>query len=329
MPLGCKAGTECFVQQYPDFDPGPGATDPFCGTKTYDGHDGTDIRVLSMADVKRGVPVLALGEGRVLRGRDGVPDRLVVSPEDRRSVAGKECGNGLVVALASGLEAQYCHLKQGSIAVRPGQTVKAGDVLGMVGASGNAAFPHVHITLRKDGDVIEPSTGRLLTAGCLADRDAASPLWDKTAEAWLQAADDPILAIGLAGAPPLYDRLVQAGPPAALKAGDTATVGWGWFANLAAGDRIHIVVTAPDGSVFSQTTSDPIPRAKAAFMQFTGRKRLRCREHTPFASRCCVTVELSPARTAALTSRGELRGHPPRSHHGNRAPKTPRNDHIW
>ena len=273
VPLDCRPGIECFVQQQPDFDPGPGAADPFCGSKTYDGHDGTDIRVLSMADVKRNVPVLALGDGRVLRGRDGLPDRLVKSPADRADVADRECGNGLVVALQSGFELQYCHLGQGSIRVKSGDAVAAGDVLGMVGASGNAQFPHVHVTVRKDGAVVDPATGRPLSAGCLDTPEEAAPLWNDAAIDWLKAADDPILAVGLAGAPPVYDRMVETGPPPALKSGDTATVGWGWFANLVAGDRIHIVVTAPDGSVFSQSTSEPLPRAKAAFMQFAGRNR--------------------------------------------------------
>ncbi|ORE94822.1 peptidoglycan DD-metalloendopeptidase family protein [Aurantimonas sp. 22II-16-19i] len=273
VPLDCRAGVTCFVQQYPDFDQGPGAVDPFCGTKTYDGHDGTDIRVLSMADVARGVPVLALGEGRVLRGRDGVPDRLVRTEEDRAAVADRECGNGLVVELEGGLEAQYCHLKQGSIAVRPGQTVAAGDVVGMVGASGNAQFPHVHLTLRRGGTAVDPATGRTLAAGCLLDPAKGAPLWGEAARDWLKAADDPILAIGLSGAPPSYDRLVEAGPPADLKAGDGATVGWGWFSNLVGGDRVHIVITAPDGSVLSDTTSEALDRSKAAFLQFSGRKR--------------------------------------------------------
>ena len=272
-PLDCRPGVECFVQQYPDFDPGPEAVDPFCGTKAYDGHDGTDIRVLSMADVERGVPVLAIGKGRVLRGRDGIADRLLRTEGDRASVAGTQCGNGLVVALSSGLEVQYCHLKQGSIAVRPGDTVEPGDVLGMVGASGDVGFPHVHLTLRRDGAVVDPATGRAPAEGCLLDPAGAEPLWGEAAQDWLKAADDPILAIGLAGAPPSYDRLVEAGPPADLKAGDGATVGWGWFANLVAGDRVHIVITAPDGSVLSDTTSEALDRSKAAFLQFSGRKR--------------------------------------------------------
>src|SRR5690606_27061924 len=97
LPAACRLGEDCFVQQYPDMDPGSGAVDPFCGSATYDGHDGTDLRILSMKDVARGIQVLAMADGRVLRSRDGEPDRLVLTAEDRKVVSSKECGNGLVI----------------------------------------------------------------------------------------------------------------------------------------------------------------------------------------------------------------------------------------
>jgi hypothetical protein len=31
LPAQCIMGKDCFVQQYPDMDAGPGASDPFCG----------------------------------------------------------------------------------------------------------------------------------------------------------------------------------------------------------------------------------------------------------------------------------------------------------
>src|SRR5690242_4252032 len=78
LPAQCTLGKDCFVQQFADDDQRPGeVADPFCGAATYDGHDGTDLRVLSMADVARGVPVVAVADGKVLRGRDGEPDRLI------------------------------------------------------------------------------------------------------------------------------------------------------------------------------------------------------------------------------------------------------------
>ena len=45
----------CFVQNYVDRDPSTGALDYRCGHRTYDKHDGTDIRLLDMAAQKSGV----------------------------------------------------------------------------------------------------------------------------------------------------------------------------------------------------------------------------------------------------------------------------------
>ena len=123
LPAQCTLGTDCFVQQYPDMDADAGVADPYCGSATYDGHDGTDLRIMSMADVARGVPVLAMADGTVLRARDGVPDHLVTSDADRAAVANQECGNGMIVELAEGFEVQYCHMRQGSLVVKPGDPV--------------------------------------------------------------------------------------------------------------------------------------------------------------------------------------------------------------
>jgi len=45
FPLDCVPGTTCLVQDYVDRDPGTDARDFRCGRLTYDGHDGTDIRL--------------------------------------------------------------------------------------------------------------------------------------------------------------------------------------------------------------------------------------------------------------------------------------------
>src|SRR5262249_28255179 len=91
LPAECTLRKDCFVHQLADNATRPGeVADPFCGNATYDGHDGTDLRILSMADVARGVPVVAVADGKVLRGRDGEPDRLVTTEADRAAVADKE-----------------------------------------------------------------------------------------------------------------------------------------------------------------------------------------------------------------------------------------------
>ena len=68
-----------------------------------------------------------------------------------------------MIAHDQGWETQYCHLKQGSISVKVGDTVQVGDVLGKIGLSGRTQFPHVHVSVRHNRNHIDPfaPTGRL------------------------------------------------------------------------------------------------------------------------------------------------------------------------
>ncbi|EAB6718163.1 M23 family peptidase [Salmonella enterica subsp. enterica] len=270
-PAACELGQDCFVQQFPDMLAGAGDQDPFCGVATYDGHDGTDLRLRSMADVARGVDVVAVADGTVLRTRDGVADRLVQSEADRAAVANLECGNGLVVDLGGGLEAQYCHMKQGSLVVKQGAQVKKGDKLGSVGASGMAQFPHVHLTLRRDGKPIDPSTGAALSAGCAADASARHPLWDPEVAAAMGTGEAQALGLGLAGGPIDHAALTVSGPPPEATAASANLVGWVWFANLRKGDQVWIEVLR-DGAPFAESKTEPMDRNKATYSAFAGKR---------------------------------------------------------
>lgn len=272
LPLDCRLGETCFVQQLPDMDPGAGTADPHCGVAAYDGHKGTDFRVLSMKEVEAGVPVVAMADGVVLRLRDGMPDRLVRTPQDRAGVAARECGNGLVVDHGGRLEVQYCHLRQGSLRVREGQSVKRGDALGEVGASGMAQFPHVHVTVRRAGREVDPSTGRPLTAGCNATGAPEGSLWAPEVRDAVRRAERQVLALGVAGGPVDHGTLPVAGPPPSAARNSAAIVGWGWVANLREGDRVAVELADPDGVVMSEQTTEPMDRAKADYSLFAGRR---------------------------------------------------------
>ena len=272
LPADCTLGEDCFIQQLPDMKAGDGAQDPYCGIATYEGHDGVDLRVLSMNDVMRGVPVVAVADGEVLRGRDGVEDHLVRTEADRAEVANRECGNGVILRHADGVETQYCHLKKGSIAVRPGQKLRAGDRIGDVGASGLAQFPHVHLTVRVNGEEVDPLTGRKVGGGCVSNPANAKPLFTASSIAALKPAEPSILGLGLSGARFEYERLVVEGAPPTAKPGDQARIVWAWLANLKQGDRMKLSLTGPDGAVVSENTTDPLDRNKAVYFAYTGRK---------------------------------------------------------
>lgn len=89
---------------------------------------------------RRGTPVVAAGEGRVVWAgpRRGGWGRLVT------------------VAHSSGVRSMYAHLSR--IDVRIGDRVAAGSRLGRVGATGRASGPHLHFEVRLRGAAIDPLT---------------------------------------------------------------------------------------------------------------------------------------------------------------------------
>jgi hypothetical protein len=272
MPAQCAPGKDCFLQNFVDTLPGEGVSDSFCGTATYEGHDGIDLRIRSMADVRRGVAVTAVADGVVNGLRDGVPDRLVETESDAAAVAGMDCGNGVLVDHGNGVQTQYCHMRQDSVVVKKGDQVKRGDKLGEIGASGMAAFPHVHLTVRKDGKPLDPMTGRSLSEGCLKDGASAKPLFEPGIAEALGKGGPELLGLGLAGGPVDYDALVADGAPPSATAGSANLVGWGWFINLHRGERIYISIVGPNGDIFAETMSEALDRSKAAYSSFTGKR---------------------------------------------------------
>jgi murein DD-endopeptidase MepM/ murein hydrolase activator NlpD len=105
FPVPGENGAKCFVENYFDHDAGPGAKDNRSGKLTYDGHDGTDIRLPNLAAMRKGVEVLAAADGVVRAVRDGMAD---VSIRETGAAAGKgrEAGNGVVVDHGGGWQTQ-------------------------------------------------------------------------------------------------------------------------------------------------------------------------------------------------------------------------------
>ena len=266
LPVACTPGVDCWVQNYPDDDTLTGsAHDYTCGGATYDGHDGTDIRVLSV-DKAAGVAVLAAAAGTVRAIRDGEPDHLMRTAADRAAVAGRECGNGLAITHADGWETQYCHLRKGSIRVRQGDKVQAGTVLGEIGQSGETEFPHLHLTLRQGKVAIDPFS-RMPVKN--ADKPYACGSgsgqghWSEAVAKLLGQPATAVLEVGFASVAPQDDTL-EVGhaevPPPHVSA--PALVFFARIMHLRAGDRVHIRIDVPSGPPLDQT-SEPLSRDSA------------------------------------------------------------------
>lgn len=106
-----------------------GRSDPFTGDPGF--HQGLDI------STDRGQPVYATADGAV----------------ESAAYTG-EYGNLVVLKHAFGLATRYGHLSR--FAVKAGQTVKRGDVIGHVGATGRATGTHLHYEILANGNLINP-----------------------------------------------------------------------------------------------------------------------------------------------------------------------------
>lgn len=270
-PVRCDLGQTCFIQSYVDTDPGPGVVDFACGSASYAGHDGTDFRLLSAERMGGNVEVIAAAKGTVKGARDGMPDR-VAKPADRALIAGRECGNGVVLDHGQGWQTQYCHMKSGSVRVKPGDQVEQGAVLGAVGLSGLTEFAHVHMTVRHNGKVIDPFSGGQADAACRRNADTAGGLWDEAFLGSYAYRAGEIIAAGFAGqvldhaASEIDDR---AGP---LEPGSGQLVFYARFINLKAGDVVRLAVRGPGGFDVSNAAK-PLDRNKATYLAFAGKRR--------------------------------------------------------
>lgn len=267
LPLACEPGKTCEIQNYVDRDAGPGAMDYRCAHRTYDKHDGVDIRLLDMAAQRAGVDVLAAAAGRVVAIRDGVPD-ISIRAAGAPSVAGHECGNRVAIGLGGGWIIDYCHLARGSVVVKAGDAVAVGQRLGRVGLSGETEFPHLHFSVRRNDAVVDPFAPEPVTPGACA---AQTGLWTPEAARALAYRRGAVLntgfSDGLAAAESIEQRTVAPPTPS------SGVVAYARLIGLEAGDVVELALTGPDGKLLARNALPPLDHDKAQWIAQVGRKQ--------------------------------------------------------
>jgi murein DD-endopeptidase MepM/ murein hydrolase activator NlpD len=103
-------------------------------------HSGVDLRG------EKGTPIKSINNGRV-----------ILTAEHFFT------GFSIVIDHGGGIQSMYFHLDE--IKVRKGQTVKRGDVIGLVGASGRSTGPHLHWGVRINGARVDPVRLTALSSG--------------------------------------------------------------------------------------------------------------------------------------------------------------------
>ena len=273
LPIRCEVGRDCWLVNHVDVDPGPGKRDYMCTKRTYDGHKGIDIAIRDLKVMQKGVAVIASAGGVVRGVRDGMPD-IDFTRKDAPKVDGVECGNGVVIVHDEGWETQYCHMRRDSIAVQQGDTVKRGQELGFVGNSGRAQFPHVHLSVRNNKEIVDPFLGYQADIGRGGKCGlGAAPLWQKQALKSLTGETTAIYNLGFSGSAP-KPMAARAGflDGVGLSRKSSALVMWVDVYWIEAGDRLTIEIIGPDGKVFVKR-STVLKKAVARHFAFVGKKR--------------------------------------------------------
>lgn len=106
-------------------------------------HAGMDYRA------RHGTPIVAVTDGQVVSaGRAG------------------GCGNTVRLRHGGGLDTRYCHMSR--MAVRKGQQVRRGQVIGYVGSTGLSTGPHLHYEMYRNGRAINPASVDYVTRAVLS-----------------------------------------------------------------------------------------------------------------------------------------------------------------
>lgn len=149
MALDHFERVKSFARQLPFANPAPGQqitslfgnrVDPFFGKLAM--HAGIDFRE------RPGSEVRATGRGVVIH-------------------AGTAGGYGIMVEIdhGNGITTRYGHLSR--TLVKPGDTVKEGDIVALSGSTGRSTGPHLHYEVRRNGQAVDPL--RFLNAGLKLD----------------------------------------------------------------------------------------------------------------------------------------------------------------
>ena len=155
-----------------------------------------------------GQEIRAVADGEIVDTKDGVPENVPWTPSPPFTVTWAG-GNIVMQEIANGTYAFYAHMIPGSLRVKIGDKVKRGDVLGLLGNSGNSDAPHLHFHVATSKDALfgEGLPYAFESYAWEGNSDWVAQITKNTA--WDGAFDTPkIMSMGM----PAYDNIVAMGP---------------------------------------------------------------------------------------------------------------------
>ena len=99
-----------------------------------------------------GKPVTATADGIIESVTDDIPDNIIGDANLKEN-----WGNTIVIRHNEYLYSSVSHLKPGSITVKKGERVRAGDFIGKCGNSGRSPFPHLHFQMQSSPFIGSPT----------------------------------------------------------------------------------------------------------------------------------------------------------------------------
>jgi murein DD-endopeptidase MepM/ murein hydrolase activator NlpD len=219
--------------------------DYHCGTRTYDtasgyNHKGLDVfswpfKWLKMDNDE--VQVLAGAAGTIIGKDDGNFDRNCSFVGD---------WNAVYVEHADGSVAWYGHLKKNSLTSKTvGQSVVAGEFLGVIGSSGNSTGPHLHLEVYDSGNkLVDPSQGACNTI--------TADTWWNSQRPYYEAG---INMVATHDAPPVMDNGCGVAETPnfqqSFAAGQTVYFAI-YLRDQQAGQQVDLKIYQPDGTVWRE-----------------------------------------------------------------------------
>lgn len=217
------------------------------GDRTYDlasgyNHAGTDLFLTpfawQMMDAGA-VQVVAAAPGVIVLKQDG--------NYDRNCSFNSGSWNAVYVRHADDSVAWYGHLRSGSLTSKAvGDSVAAGEYLGLVGSSGSSTAPHLHLEIHDaSGDVIDPYAGPF-------NPTVGQTLWQQQPAYY----DSAVNRLGTGGAAPVFPACpAPEQPNEASEFAPGSTIYFtAYYRDQRAGQVSTYRIYRPDGTVYRAWT---------------------------------------------------------------------------